>query len=475
MIARMSTSLAELAPDRHYGAKVGAVEPGGAEVIPLSERHGQPFGMLWTWISPNMEFATIVVGMLGVSFGLSFWQVFAAVVIGNVLGSVCQAILSSWGPETGFCQMVLSRRAFGFVGNLLPAGLNWLVAGVGWFAVNSVSGGLALSALTGLNKYLSLVVVVVLMLVLAYFGHNLIQLFERYAAPVLTVVFVIGGVVILTKAHTSTPATGAFPGAWWVLLGATFGYAAGWNPYASDYTRYLPPGTGKAAGLWSGVGVLVSCILLETFGAAAYVALGSKAGLDPGSYTSVLPSWLGKLTLLGIALGAIAANALNVYSSAMSFSAMGIKIKTPSLRAIVAVVMGLAGFVVALVGLNHIDKYESFLLVISYWIGPWLGVVLIDRILRRARPEELAYSDRSYTNWAGPIAMLVSAVVSIWLFSNQSYYTGPIPKNVAPSIGDLTFEVGFVLAIIIYAALYKSLAQPIRVASDQRPVAASQR
>ena len=462
----MSTSLAELAPDRHYGSKVGSVEPGGAEVIPLAERHGSPLQMMWTWTSPNMEFATIAVGILGITFGLSFASTVAAIVIGNVMGAICHGVLSSWGPETGFCQMVLSRRAFGFLGNLLPAGLNWLVAGVGWFAVNSVSGGLALAALTGLNKYLSLTIVVVLMLVLAYFGHNLIQLFERYAAPVLTVVFVIGGIVILTKAHTSAPAAGAFPGAWWVLLGATFGYAAGWNPYASDYTRYLPSGTGKSAGIYAAIGVLVSCILLESFGAAAYVALGSKAPgfADPGAYTNVLPTWLGKLTLLGIALGAIAANALNVYSSALSFAAIGIRIKAPSLRAVVAVVMGVIGFVVAIIALNHIDSYEGFLLVISYWIGPWLGVVFTDRVMRRWRPGELVY-DRSYTNWAGPIAMFVSAVVSIWLFSNQTFYTGLIPKHVQPAVGDLTFEVGFVLAVVLYAVLVKSLAKPIEVAA----------
>ena len=128
----MSTSLAELAPDRHYGSKIGSVEPGGAEVIPLAERHGKPLQMMWTWTSPNMEFATIAVGILGITFGLSFWQTVSAIVIGNVMGVICHGVLSSWGPETGFCQMVLSRRAFGFLGNLLPAGLNWLVAGVGW-------------------------------------------------------------------------------------------------------------------------------------------------------------------------------------------------------------------------------------------------------------------------------------------------------------------------------------------------------
>ncbi len=429
-------SLAELAADRHYGSRVGAVEPGGAEVIPLTERHGRPLQMLWTWISPNMEFATVAVGILGITFGLSFWQTFWAIVIGNLLGGTCHAFLSSWGPDTGFCQMVLSRRAFGFLGNLLPAGLNWLVAGVGWFAVNSVSGGLALAALTGMNKYVSLVIVVVLMLALAYFGHNLIQVFEKYAAPVLTLIFVVGGIIILTKSHPGAPAAGSFPGAWWVLLGATFGYAAGWNPYASDYTRYLPRGAGKQAGLWAGVGVVVSCVLLEVFGAAAYTAIVKPPGFpDPGTFTSVLPTWLGKITLLGIALGAIAANALNVYSSAISFAAMGFVLRSHYLRAIMAVVMGAAGLVVAIIAIDHIDKYENFLLVIAYWIGPWLGVVFADRILRRFRMDELIYTDRRYRNWAGFVAMFIAAVVSIWLFSNQTFYTGPDSRTITrPSV-----------------------------------------
>ncbi len=39
--------------------------------------------------------------------------------------------------------------------------------------------------------------------------------------------------------------------------------------------------------------------------------------------------------------------------------------------------------------------------------------------------------------------------LSIWLFSNQTEYVGPIPTHV-PAIGDITFEVGFVLTAVIY-------------------------
>ena len=136
-----------------YGDRVVAVEPGGAEFIPLEERHGRPLQLFWTWTSPNLEFATIFVGVLAVAaFGLGFWVALAAIVLGTGLGSITHGVLSARGPAHGVPQMVLSRLGFGYRGNVLPAGLNAITAGIGWFAVNSVSGALALNTLTGLPK-----------------------------------------------------------------------------------------------------------------------------------------------------------------------------------------------------------------------------------------------------------------------------------------------------------------------------------
>ncbi len=239
-------------------------------------------------------------------------------------------------------------------------------------------------------------------------------------------IFVIGAVIILSKSDPGAPVE-PLPGGFWIALGATFGFAAGWNPYASDYTRYLPPGTGRVAGIFAGAGLFASCVLLETVGAAAVTAVGG-ANWNPdnpvSSFTGLLPEWLEQLTLLAICLGAIAANALNIYSSSLSFTAMGVRLPTRSSRAVMAIVMGTAGFVVAAIGLDNIESYEAFLLVIAYWIGPWLGVVFADRILRRLRPDETVTADRRYRNWAGFVAMLVAGVVSVWLFSNQAKYVG---------------------------------------------------
>src|SRR5579864_1809550 len=185
-----------------YGTQVIAVEPGGAEFIPLNERHGRPLQLFWTWTSPNMEFATIFVGVLAVAgFGMGFWSAALALVLGTAIGAVVQGALSVRGPKYGVPQMVLSRLGFGYWGNVLPAGLNSVTAGIGWFAVNSVSGALALNVLTHWPKVLCLLIIVVVQVFVAFFGYNLVHLFERYAFPILAVIFVIASVVILSKAH----------------------------------------------------------------------------------------------------------------------------------------------------------------------------------------------------------------------------------------------------------------------------------
>src|SRR3984893_224952 len=172
-----------------YGTRVATVEPGGAEFIPLNERHGKPLQLFWTWTSPNFEFATVFVGVIGVAFfGLNFWQALLAIVIGTGVGSVAQGILSARGPQFGVPQMVLSRLGFGYWGNVLPAGLNSVTAGIGWFAVKSVSGALALNVLTHMPQVLCLIIIVAIQVVVAFFGYNLIHVFERFAFPVLTII-----------------------------------------------------------------------------------------------------------------------------------------------------------------------------------------------------------------------------------------------------------------------------------------------
>src|SRR5947208_1434749 len=215
-----------------YGERVARVEPGGVEYIALKERHGKPIQLFYTWLSPNLEFATIFIGVLAVGiFGLNLWQAALAIILGTALGSITHAVLSSWGPKFGTPMMVISRGAFGFLGNILPAGLNALVASVGW------------------------------------------------------------------------------------------------NPFAADYTRYLPPTTDrKMVGFWAGFGVFLSCVVLEMAGAVLVTVPGYDGnGIPTAQLQHAMPDVVYYASLLCIAIGAIAANAINIYSGTMSFVSLGIR------------------------------------------------------------------------------------------------------------------------------------------------------
>ena len=454
-----------------YGDRVAAVEPGGIEYISDRERHGGPLKLFWTWMSANLEFATIFVGVLPIAFfGMGFADAAVALVLGTALGSITHAILSSWGPRYGVPQMVQARGAFGYLGNLLPAGLNTFTATVGWFIVNSVAGAFALVTLFGpllhwftLPFWLAFLAIVVVQVAVAFVGHNLVHEFEKYCFPFLLVVFGLAAIYVFAQANLATgidaKAQGPLgeTGASTLTFTAAFGYAVGWNPYASDYTRYLPSTTSRfMTGLWAGLGVFVSCAVLELMGAALVTVAGTKwVGTNPtDQLLKPLPGLLAGLVLLGVALGAATANVINIYSGAMSFLTLGVRLPLRIRRAVVALGAGVVGYVVGVVleaGVGPGSKYENFLLLISYWIAPFLAVVLVDYWLRGGSYDERVFYDTRHRPWQGLIAMLAGIVVS-FPFWNNPLLTGPL-ANAVPSLGDITFVVGFIVTGAVYYAL----------------------
>jgi NCS1 nucleoside transporter family len=454
-------AVAEPTTDGTYRDRIVAVEPGGNEFIAEADRHGKPRQLFWTWTSPNLEFATIFVGMLAVlAFGMTFWQAVAGIVIGTGLGATAHYFLSARGPLHGVPQMVLGRLAFGFKGNAVPSVLMSITAGVGWFATNSVSGAFALSTLFGIGPLVALIAIVLLQTGFAFFGHNLVQAFERWSFPFLAVIFVVASVAIFAHADFTTPVAAegvGGMGGFLLTVGTSFGYAAGWTPYAADYTRYLPSTVSTArTGLFASSGLFLSCVVLEVVGAAS-VTTGEASLADPtGSFTSELASPLANATLLAIAVGAIAANSINIYSGAMAFVTIGIKLPANIARALVTVFFGVAGFLVAWWALpDAAHSYEAFLLIIAYWIGPWLGVVFADQYLRRNQPIAEFLYDRSYTNWNGLLSFVIGLVASVLLFANQEKLVGLVTRAV-PELGDVTFFVGFLLAGGCYLLLCRS-------------------
>ncbi len=79
----------------------------------------------------------------------------------------------------------------------------------------------------------------------------------------------------------------------------------------------------------------------------------------------------------------ISKRALNIYTGALSLLTLDVPIK----RWISVIATGILGGALALYGVNGLSsKYENFLLLISYWIGPWLAIVCVDFFLHPGQP-----------------------------------------------------------------------------------------
>ncbi len=458
-------------------AKATSIEVNDVSPISAGERHGKAWHLFTVWSSPNLEFATVYVGALGVLFfGLNLTQAILAVVVGNALAALTHGLFSTFGPKAGLPQMVLGRTAFGKLGNLIPAGLSTLVAGIGWFAVNSVSGALALNALTNIPVAASLGIVVVVQIAIAFIGHNLIQVWERYTSYGLAVVWIIVTFLVLTGGHAHFADASFNIGGFTLAAGAAYGYTAGWTPFASDYTRYLPENTNKRAlGLAAGLGNFFSTSVLMVVGAVAFSAIGIVTNPTKGFTALIGNDYLAALTLLAIAVGSVSANVLNVYSGAMSFLSMGFKLGFKTRRAIMVTLAGILGGLVAYdaavldpKGLG--SSLESFLLVVSYWVAPWVAIVLVDYLMRRGQNlSEIALSGKE--NFAGPVAFVVATATSIYFFANQyPAYVAPLATSgsfadnfyMADGVkiiegGDATAIVGFVIAAVLYYVLATAL------------------
>jgi purine-cytosine permease-like protein len=263
-------------------------------------------------------------------------------------------------------------------------------------------------------------------------------------------------------------AAGGTSAAFILALVIAFGYAIGWNPYASDYTRYLPSKVNRLrVGLAAGAGIFVSCAILEIAGAASATLGGANAN-PTTNFTDPLGTFLADLVLVGVTIGAVSANVLNIYSGAMSFLTLGIKLKLRTRRALVAVVCGAIGLVLGLhfqANVGPGSKYDNFLLAISYWITPFLAVVLIDYFVfrRGGAYDEREFFDARRRLWQAPLAMAAGIAASIPFWDQQPPFLGSFAKH-HPGAGDLSFLVGFAVAGLVYLLVgsltRRTVAQP---------------
>jgi nucleobase:cation symporter-1, NCS1 family len=442
-----------------------AIEGHGIEPIPTASRYGSTYRVFTVWFTPNLVPAAFVIGTLVVAFGsLGFWTGVAAIVLGNVISAALVAALAVMGPRTGMAQIPAARLPFGKT-VVVPAFINWLST-IAWDAINAFFGAYALDVLSGgaLPFPVSLAIVVICQAALSVVGYEAIHTFEKYAAIALLILFAVTTIAALPKVDTSFANGAGASLASFILvvtLAGSFNFA--WALYASDYTRYLPEKADSSrVFLYTFLGLGLSAIWLEVLGLAVTSALTGDLATTDGTHqiSAIVGGGLpGTLAMIAIFFGSVAVNAMNDYTGSLSLLAAGIRVWRPISAAIVGVVS--FGVTLWLYNNNFNSAFENYLLLITYWIGPWAAIVLVDWRLRGGRFAATRTVPFSVlpSGWNGLIALVVGFVVSIPFF-NQSLYVGPLSNGT-----DITYVVGFVVAAAVYWLLERRSTTAVPVAA----------
>ncbi|MGW4401387.1 purine-cytosine permease family protein [Amycolatopsis nivea] len=433
------------------GAGDFAIETHGITPIPAANRFGRPWRLAGVWFAPNLTMTAVFTGTLGATLGLGFTTGFVIALIGTVLGSLPVAWLSTWGPRTGTGQLPLARLPFGR-GVVLPGLVQWL-GSIAWDALVGLFGGEALAQLTGLPFWAAVLVVLVLQCTLGVFGYAVIHRVQAVMSVVLVVAFVALAVKVvldhpITFADSATG--GDFAGAVVLFSTITLSLAISWAPYASDFSRYLPAETRSSGVFWyTLLGLTASYAIGEGIGLALGTALGDQTAA--GVSTLLGGGVLGAVALLVIALAAVSSNAMNDYSGSLALQTVGVRVRRP-VSAVVVTVLAFA-LILWMHSGDLAAKFQNVLLVVSYWIPPFLGVVVPDWLRRTRRGREvdvLAELRRPVRSWAALVAFVVGFAAAV-PFMNTTVYTGPVAAALHGA--DLAYYAGFVVSLVAYLAL----------------------
>ena len=429
-----------------------SLEMRGMAPIPIENRYGGLHRIFTVWFGPNLVPAAFFIGVVAISLGIGFWLGLIAIVVGTVLGAQLVSIMCTWGPRTGVAQLPLARLQFGKT-ILVPGLLMWLST-IAWDALNGIFGAEAVHLLIHVPFWIGLLIVLAMQGVLGIFGYEFMHQFERWGSIVLGIMFVAITVKIaqIGDFHAaSTVHGGGEVGMFILMVTIAASFVIAWAAYASEYSRYMKPGTSRSGIYWMTLaGNTLASVWLEILGLAAASFFLSGHETSGGIQHLLGGGVLGGLALVAIWIGTVAVNAMNDYSGSFALQAAGFRIRRP----IVAVVVTVVAFFLTL-WLNtgtFATKFENVLLFITYWIPPFAAIQMVDWWRKRGHMNVHDVVGAALKpGWDALIALLVGFGAAV-PFMDTSLYEGPASSRWLDG-GDIAFAVGFVVALVVYGGI----------------------
>jgi len=247
-----------------------------------------------------------------------------------------------------------------------------------------------------------------------------------------------------------------------------FASVIGFAAIGADFYVYYPTTTPKwitFSKTWSGTWIaLIFCNIVGVgiaTGVAITPAWNDAYGISSGALLLACYEGLGgfwSFCVVILALGSVTNNAPCTYAAALTIQVLGRYAKAIP-RWVWCVVITLIELICAVAGRNHLfNIFEDFLPIMSYWVCPWVTIVLEEHllfhVLRGVPFDWTAWEDRKRLpiGLAALFAWLVGWVGAI-IGMEQVWYQGPV----ALKIGGYGGDIGAWMAIAFAGAVFPPL------------------
>jgi cytosine permease len=387
------------------------------------------------WIGAMVCIPCLMIGGdLSMGFPIAGSLISCAIGYGIICAYMC--FMGMQGCDTGVPTAVMAGNALGEMGARFLISLLLAVACIGWFGVQASVCGSSFSsmiaAMTGLAipNVVSSIFWGIVMLLTAMFGYNAVKYLNYIAVPALILVLLYAlyaalirnnGIAAILAYRPSQPMTLV---AGINLAVATF--AVG-GVISADFSRYAK--NRKDVIKSNIVGVFPSGLVVILIGASCSIAAGEY------DITKILTGLgLPAFGLIALILATWTTNVTNAYSGGIAVSKVlgfgedKFKITT-----------GIAGVIGTVLGaLGIIDRFTTFLSIITSFIPPVAGVVIAAYwIIGKGKKENFTIVPG--VNWAGMIAFVLGAAAAFITANVVPFFIAPVN--------------GIIIAIIVYVLL----------------------
>ncbi|ODV94025.1 hypothetical protein PACTADRAFT_17767 [Pachysolen tannophilus NRRL Y-2460] len=454
----------------------GAEETGVQRIEEHQRTDQKEHSIAFVFSSINMIYLGFSIGMSGpATFGLAFWDSVLVIIFFNAIGVLPVGLMSTFGPEFGLRQMVLSRYWVGYQGVKIFASINAVIC-IGWEILNNVAGAGLLHTLGNgaLPPWAAILIMSACSTVISLLGYDFIHKFEAYSwVPVFIISFVlIARITMSGSFSTGTMATGRAEAGMVLTYGADiFGNAAGWTLYGCDYSVYMKKTSSKHKIFWYVTsGTIFSLVFTQIIGVAAAVCMynntdyayyyetQSAAGLTFAILVHKSLHGFGGFCVVLLALSLTSANVACSYSSSLSAQAVWPKFKLVPRLLWTLAANGIALGVSIPCFYKFSDFMENFMGLISYFVAIYLGIFLSEHFIYK---RQTGYEAHEYENKAklpvgyAAIFAFACGVGGATVGMNETYWTGPIAKDISSVYpGDVAFPISLAMSFIGHLASY---------------------